>query len=98
MTFTDPPKPYQIDVHGGLIIHGKQRNVTWTKLVESARAGQNMIVLAEPVDWQVGETLMVSTTKQKGQDEKVVISEVDPQRRTLKLSAPLKFDHMTGGL
>ena len=52
-----------IGVYGGLDIHGKPRDVSWTKLATTVRAGNNTIELIEPVDWIAGEQIMVVTTQ-----------------------------------
>ncbi len=43
-----------IGVYGGLDLHGKPRNPSWTKLNLTANAGTNKITLNEAVDWKIG--------------------------------------------
>lgn len=38
------------------------RVVTWTHLAQSAEAGSTTLVLTHPVDWEVGEKIVVSST------------------------------------
>lgn len=56
---------------GTLELHGKQFHPTWTRLARSAgaeaEAGENsaissIIFLQEPVNWEVGRTILVTTT------------------------------------
>ncbi|CAF3397266.1 unnamed protein product, partial [Rotaria socialis] len=51
-----------IGVLGGLDLHGMHRNVSWTRLATTASAGQNSITLSEPVDWLVGDEIILTTT------------------------------------
>jgi len=48
---------------GQLEIHGKKRLRTWTKLAETAYAGNNYFVTAEKVDFASGESLVLSGTE-----------------------------------
>ncbi|CAF0819146.1 unnamed protein product [Rotaria sp. Silwood1] len=54
--------PRVIGVLGGLDLHGIPRNVSWTRLATTALAGQNSITLSEPVDWIVGDEIILTTT------------------------------------
>jgi len=49
-------------VFGQLDLHGRPRSVTWTRLNRSVEAGDRIIELAESVDWQIGEEIVISTT------------------------------------
>ncbi|CAF2073695.1 unnamed protein product, partial [Rotaria magnacalcarata] len=51
-----------IGVLGGLDLHGMHRNVSWTRLATTASAGQNSITLSEPVNWLVGDEIILTTT------------------------------------
>jgi hypothetical protein len=54
--------PKVIGVLGGLDLHGLPRNVSWTRLGATALSNQNTIVLSKPVDWKVGDEIIVTTT------------------------------------
>ncbi|CAF1259871.1 unnamed protein product [Adineta steineri] len=54
------PKVY--GVLGGLDLRGLPRNVSWTRLGATALSNQNTIVLSEPVDWNVGDEIILTTT------------------------------------
>jgi hypothetical protein len=45
---------------GRMDLHGKPMDKTWVKLAETAPGGASSIVLAEPVDWQVGDRILVT--------------------------------------
>ena len=84
-----------IGVFGGLEIHGKPRNVTWTKLNETARAGASRITLEQAVDWEVGEELVIATTSYDlNQAETFAIVGVSSDRRTLTLNGNLLKNHL----
>jgi hypothetical protein len=51
-----------ISVYGRLDLHGSRHNVTWTRLAETVIYGANLIRLSEPVDWRVGDEIVVTTT------------------------------------
>lgn len=84
-----------IGVYGGLDIHGKPRDVTWTKLNTTVNAGATQIGLVEPVDWQVGELITITTTSfVVDQTEAMTIAAVSDDRRTLTLTSGLVYDHL----
>lgn len=84
-----------IGVYGGLDIHGKPRNVTWTTLNQTCNAGTNKIKLNSPVDWQIGEQILVSTTTFiANQTEIATIANISSDRLTLTLNSTLKFIHL----
>jgi len=81
---------------GQLEIHGKKRLRTWTNLNETAYAGSNIIVTAEPVDFAPGELLVVPGTEAHARsfdlpfweiEEVVVLKNLDGHR--IVLTAPL---------
>ena len=49
-------------VYGGLDLHGLAPSVKWTRLARTVMEGDNVLVLEEPVDWSVGDEIMVTTT------------------------------------
>lgn len=50
---------------GVLEIYGRLYRPTWTRLASSAPAGASQIVLAESVDWEVGQQVVVVTTDRR---------------------------------
>jgi hypothetical protein len=84
-----------IGVYGGFDMHGKPRNVSWTKLANSAFRGSNTITLEKSVDWEANEEIVITTTSYRPtQTETFKISSVSLDRRTLTLNSSLKFDHL----
>ncbi len=84
-----------IGVYGGLDVHGKPRNVTWTTLKTTASKGTRIITLNQPVDWVAGEEILLATTSFKAeQTEILTITSVSADATTLTLNSTLKFDHI----
>nr|DBA24045.1 TPA: hypothetical protein GDO54_011748 [Pyxicephalus adspersus] len=83
-----------LGVFGELDLHGLPRSVYRTKLANTAPAGSQSIVLAEPVDWQVGEDILITTTSYSAwQTETRKIIAVSLDRKTLTLNVSLTFNH-----
>ena len=84
-----------IGVYGGLDIHGKPRNITWTTLATTAAVGANKIVLIDSVDWEIGEEIVIGPTSFKPtQAEAFTIAGVSADRKTLTLNSTLAFNHL----
>jgi hypothetical protein len=96
---------------GRMDFHGAPLTQTWTKLQQPAKAGDNVITLAERVDdWRAGDRIIVTaTTRQNkikktfqptlrmgGQTEERQILIVD-QGNKLVLDKPLEFEHIAEG-
>jgi hypothetical protein len=47
---------------GTLSLHGAPPAVAWTKIAEHINAGQTAMTLAEPVDWQPGDQVVLAPT------------------------------------
>jgi hypothetical protein len=84
-----------IYVHNSRIdINGKERNVTWTLLETTANAGDNTITLMKPVDWQVGEKIVVASTDyDMNQAEVKTITNISADALTLTLDTPFEYKH-----
>ncbi|XP_067888793.1 PKHD1 like 1, tandem duplicate 1 [Heterodontus francisci] len=84
-----------LGVFGGLDLHGIPHQVYKTKLGLTAPAGSINVTLAEAVDWQEGDEILVTTTSYsyKQTETKTIIS-VSFDRRTLVLNEPLSYTHI----
>nr|XP_045000409.1 fibrocystin-L [Jaculus jaculus] len=51
-----------IGVFGELDLHGLPRSIYKTKLSETTEAGSKVLSLRDPVDWQEGEEIVITTT------------------------------------
>ena len=86
-----------IGVFGQLILHGQERVSTWTFLQNTAVAGASEIAVSTPVDWKVGEEIVIaSTSYEANQAEEFVINAVSEDGQTLTLDHPLVYNHLGG--
>ena len=52
-----------ISVNGGIIsLHGKKHYPTWSRLAESVSVGQSYLLVQEPVNWEIGQQIILTTT------------------------------------
>lgn len=89
-----------VEPGGVLEVFGKLYQPTWTRLDETAAAGATRIKLAEPVDWEPGQRIVLVTSAQRDfpyadQNEVRGIAALE-DRRTLVLDAPLEHLHYGG--
>ncbi|XP_075128051.1 fibrocystin-L-like [Leptodactylus fuscus] len=83
-----------LGVFGQLDLHGLPRSVYRTKLANTVLAGSRSITLTDPVDWKVGEDILVTTTSYNAwQTETRSIITVSSDRKTLTLNASLSYNH-----
>lgn len=81
---------------GTLDIHGRDR-VEWTKLGSSAAVGATSITLSEPVDWAVGDSIMVTSTRRDWNEaETRTITSVSADLRTVSFTPGLTYPHSGG--
>lgn len=85
---------------GVLDIHGRTLNVTWTKLSQTARAGNFTLHLREAVDWEEGgEIVIASTSFSPRENEHMEIASIAPAEDgngcILTLTTPLRYDHVS---
>ena len=78
---------------GQLEMHGVTRQVTWTRLSQTADAGSSKLVLDENVDWNIGEEIVIAgTVFENVQSETRFITAVNGNIVTL--DKPLEFSHL----
>ncbi|XP_078395885.1 PKHD1 like 1, tandem duplicate 1 [Cetorhinus maximus] len=84
-----------LGVFGELDLHGIPHLIYKTKLGLTAQARSINITLAEAVDWQEGDRILVSTTSYNHlETETRTISSISFDRRTLVLNEPLLYTHI----
>ncbi|CAM4636768.1 unnamed protein product [Leuciscus chuanchicus] len=84
-----------LGVFGSLELYGMPHNVYHTKLASTSQAGNSTLSLQEPVDWKVGEKILLSTTSyDPWQTEIRTITAISDYGRTLTLDQPLSFTHI----
>jgi hypothetical protein len=87
--------PTVIGVLGGLDLHGLPRNVSWTRLGATAASGQNTIILSEPIDWVVGDEIIVTTTDTSIEHtERHTIASVNANRTIITTQIALAYTHI----
>lgn len=85
-----------IGVFGYLDLHGKPREVVWTYLNETADRGSEIISLVDPVDWQVGEEIVITTTSFSAEQTEVKrIVDISEDNMTLTLNTSLEHAHLS---
>lgn len=79
---------------GGVIeIYGEDR-VEWTHLAASTSNGASAIVLAESVDWQTGDEILLTSSRLNWNEaEKLTVASVSPEGTTIDLVESLSFPH-----
>ena len=82
-----------LDLHGRPLLDGR----THTKLAQTALAGATRLLLTEPVDWDIGSKIIVTSSAASGTMEEVdnlVILSVSDGGRTIGVSTPILYDHL----
>lgn len=84
-----------IGVYGGLDLHGRPRYPSWTQLETTSKNGSNQLILAKPVDWLIGESIVIGTTSYTPNETEVfTIIAKSANNKTLTLNSSLKFNHL----
>ena len=79
-------------VKGHLEMHGYPVNPTFTKLLETARAGEKEIRLVRDVEWKTGDKVVItSTSRNYFETEENIIERVQGNR--VELKNPLRYTH-----
>ena len=85
-----------IGVFGELILTGKTRSPTWTFLDQTVDVGSRQLVLTEPVDWRVGEEIVIASTSYEANHAEVfTILEVSANRR-ITINGSFAHRHLAG--
>lgn len=79
---------------GSLSLHGQVATPTWTSLAATAVKGSSEIVLSEPVNWKVGDNLVLpSTDFDMKQVDGGAIKAISADKKTISLDFKLKYMH-----
>nr|XP_014351910.1 PREDICTED: fibrocystin-L [Latimeria chalumnae] len=82
---------------GILDLHGFPVSVIWTHLAQTAEAGSSQLVLQQPVEWKIGNEIVIASTGHRHsqrENEKKKIASVSVDGRTLTLTEPLMYTHL----
>lgn len=78
---------------GELQLHGKPK-MSWTQLGGTAMPGANRLVLKEPVDWEVGDQIVIASTDYDMNHAEVrTITQLNLDKKILTLDQPLTYKH-----
>ena len=77
-------------------LHGKPRNVTWTELIQTVNVGDLNLTLTTPVDWKVGEVIVVvATSYNHTEAEQKVITAIDASKTTITVDTAFAYQHLS---
>lgn len=97
MTSSDMPgvagAPSPGRLQGSIDIHGKPRQRLWTKVAQTALAGDTLIVTSEDVDFAPGELLAITSSSTNSFESERVIVKSRPSARQIVIEKPLAFTH-----
>lgn len=80
--------------YGTLDLHGLPKTPTWTRLGRTAMAGDDTLVLTEPVNWQHNDEIAIASSAWGPSEvEKRRISSISSDGLTIILDEPLEFEH-----
>ncbi|XP_066271366.1 fibrocystin-L-like [Branchiostoma lanceolatum] len=80
---------------GGCDIHGKNREVTFTRLAQTGNVGDSTITLVKAVDWVVGDDIAITTTTYDvWQTETFRITGLSDDTKTITLNGTLAYKHI----
>ncbi len=82
-------------MNGGRVeLHGEEK-ISWTHLGATANAGANQITLSEAVDWEVGDEIVIVSSRLNWKEaEKRTISDISDNGLTLTLNNSLNYPHI----
>lgn len=79
---------------GTLRLFGREKNFQWQRIQKTVEAGDTQVVTEKPVDWSIGETLILGPTGFVASEaESRLIKNVSSDRRTITVSEPFRFRH-----
>jgi hypothetical protein len=79
---------------GGIDMHGTPVVPAWTQLGATVDAGGGELVLKEPVNWKVGQTVVVASSNWSMHEaEQRIITSVSTDNHTIGVNPPLQYRH-----
>ena len=83
---------------GEITVHGRPVNVTWTRLISTALAGETNLYLRDWVTWEVGGNVVIASTSFSQRENEVhEIQSISSgvQGSILVLTEPLEYEHIS---
>ena len=83
-------------MNGGTIeLHGKEK-ISWTHLGANATVGAKEITMSEPVDWEIGdEIVIVSSRTNWNEAEKRIINSISNDKLKITFTEALNYPHFS---
>ncbi|XP_054983665.1 fibrocystin-L [Sorex araneus] len=82
---------------GTLDLHGLPVPVIWTRLAQTAKAGEKTLILQEAVTWKAGDKIVIASTGHRHsqrENEKRTIAFVSADGINITLADPLNYTHL----
>ncbi len=74
-------------------LHGSEKK-SWTQLSITAEQGANTMSFKEPVDWEIGDEIIIASSEQdQNQAEQKTIVAISSNGQTITLDSPLNYRH-----
>lgn len=81
-------------VTGSLRLYGSTPKTVWTRLAENVYQGDNKLKLIEPVDWKVGDEIVVGPSEfEYTQHEKRRVTAISSDKKIITLDQPVSYFH-----
>ena len=79
---------------GGLDLHGRNHSIYWTHLATTVSPGDNIIMVTDDTDWEVGNEIVVTTTSYEAWHTETfsIVAVVDT--KTFELNGTFQFQHL----
>jgi len=79
---------------GTFEVHGATRNSTWTRLAKTAERNTHKLQLQQPVDWQVGDSIVIASTSYIASEaETRTITAISATGKVITLGKKLDYKH-----
>ena len=70
------------------------RTPTWTELKTTVAAGATTLEVMEPVDWRVGESIVVASSSfDHYESEQMTIASISANKTVITVTQPFKYRH-----
>ena len=82
-------------MNGGRIEFHGQEKISWSNLGANVDSGANQIVMAKPVDWEVGDEIVIVSSRLNWEEaEQRRIHVMSKDSLTITLDSPLNYPHL----
>ncbi|MEN3309541.1 MAG: hypothetical protein V7603_5743, partial [Micromonosporaceae bacterium] len=79
---------------GRIEMHGRSEGRTWTRLAQTAPAGATSLTLMDPVGWQAGDRIVLSSSDiDVDHKERLAVTAVSADGKTVTVDKALRYGH-----